>query len=141
MSDRYGQLLASVVWVARRAGMGRDATSNLLSSAPETGRSSFASRKLPDAIECSRPVGDIRHRDGSASGSRLKPPPEPVAHEQHVGAEWLNANAGDEYPESVGVCAPSPHVGANVRGTRLQPTQMRARAGDVHRGHADDCVP
>ncbi len=23
MSDRYGQLLASVVWVARRAGMGR----------------------------------------------------------------------------------------------------------------------
>ena len=34
---------------------GRDATSNLLSSAPETGRSSFASRKLPDAIECSRP--------------------------------------------------------------------------------------
>jgi len=35
--------------------VGRDATSNLLSSAPETGRSSFASRKLPDAIECSRP--------------------------------------------------------------------------------------
>lgn len=36
--------------------LGRDATSNLLSSAPETGRSSFASRKLPDAIECSRPL-------------------------------------------------------------------------------------
>ena len=39
---------------------GRDATSNLLSSAPETGRSSFASRKLPDAIECSRPVAARR---------------------------------------------------------------------------------
>ena len=38
---------------------GRDATSNLLSSAPETGRSSFASRKLPDAIECSRPSAAI----------------------------------------------------------------------------------
>jgi hypothetical protein len=42
------------------AALGRDATSNLLSSAPETGRSSFASRKLPDAIECSRPVADAR---------------------------------------------------------------------------------
>jgi hypothetical protein len=41
--------------LSRMAAAGRDATSNLLSSAPETGRSSFASRKLPDAIECSRP--------------------------------------------------------------------------------------
>lgn len=43
----------------RLAGPGRDATSNLLSSAPETGRSSFASRKLPDAIECSRPKAGL----------------------------------------------------------------------------------
>jgi hypothetical protein len=43
----------------RMPGQGRDATSDLLSLAPETGLSSFASRKLPDAIECSRPVAVI----------------------------------------------------------------------------------
>ena len=50
--------------IQRPSGLGRDATSNLLSSAPETGRSSFASRKLPDAIECSRPVAVIELREG-----------------------------------------------------------------------------
>ena len=54
--------------------LGRDATSNLLSSAPETGRSSFASRKLPDAIECSRPRPDGRRNEGAMTPSQAKPP-------------------------------------------------------------------
>ena len=64
VDGRSTQKLAAQVLQGWMAAVGRDATSNLLSSAPETGRSSFASRKLPDAIECSRPVAVIELREG-----------------------------------------------------------------------------
>ena len=56
---RSAQRLAAQVVQGWMAAVGRDATSDLLSSAPETGLSSFASRKLPDAIECSRPLAVV----------------------------------------------------------------------------------
>ncbi len=98
-----------------RTAVGRDATSNLLSSAPETGRSSFASRKLPDAIECSRPTADIRPCGSSKTGFRLEPssnnpttsPSRPSASPQFAAAAAVALPA--EQGRSTLVLGPLPH--------------------------------
>ena len=78
------------------SGLGRDATSNLLSSAPETGRSSFASRKLPDAIECSRPTTVLHGTQDATAGDRVHRPLIATAHRQGFGRIGLSLGGQSE---------------------------------------------
>ncbi len=93
VDGRSTQKLAAQVLQGWMAAVGRDATSNLLSSAPETGRSSFASRKLPDAIECSRPKGDGRAVGRSTAGFRVEQSLGAPLHQWTVGAVVDRARA------------------------------------------------
>ena len=73
MSDRYGQLLASVVWVARRAGMGR-----LHSMASGSFRDAKLERPVSGAelrrsLVASRPVAVIGSIDRPTAGIGVEP--------------------------------------------------------------------
>lgn len=87
--------------------MGRDATSNLLSSAPETGRSSFASRKLPDAIECSRPVAVIGRIDRPTAGIGVELPFAPTDLQQRNAFRSTPDASPESVPRPLATTSPS----------------------------------